>query len=64
MLWESTGGEPLGRPSQMLKYFAFPFFLSIGMTYDQYWNDDCLLVKYYCKVMGTAKEPVDARGYI
>jgi len=25
----------------------FPFYLSIGMTYDQYWNDDCLLTKYY-----------------
>ncbi len=26
---------------------VFPYYLSIGMTYDQYWNDDCLLVKYY-----------------
>lgn len=25
----------------------FPYYLSIGMTYDQYWNEDCLLVKYY-----------------
>lgn len=28
-------------------YEQFPFYLSIGMTYDQYWNDDCCLVKYY-----------------
>ena len=28
-------------------YEHFPFYLSIGMTYDQYWNDDCTLVKYY-----------------
>lgn len=27
----------------------FPFYLSIGMTYDQYWNDDCELVIYYRK---------------
>lgn len=25
----------------------FPYYLSIGMTYDQYWNDDCTLVKPY-----------------
>ena len=27
----------------------FPFYLSIGMTYDQFWNDDCELVVYYRK---------------
>lgn len=26
---------------------AFPYYLSIGMTYDQYWNNDPHLVKYY-----------------
>jgi hypothetical protein len=25
----------------------FPYYLSIGMTYEQYWEDDCLLVKFY-----------------
>lgn len=25
----------------------FPYYLSIGMTYDQFWNEDCLLVKAY-----------------
>lgn len=25
----------------------FPFYLSIGMTYDQYWNEDCWLTKAY-----------------
>ena len=28
-------------------YELFPYYLSIGMTYDQYWNDDVDLVKYY-----------------
>lgn len=27
----------------------FPLYLSMGMTYDQYWNQDCELVKYYRK---------------
>ena len=30
-------------------YKVFPYYLSIGMTYEQFWNDDCLLVKYYRK---------------
>lgn len=25
----------------------FPFYLALGMTYDQYWNEDCTLVKAY-----------------
>lgn len=30
------------------KFYAdFPYYLSIGMTYDQYWNDDPWLVRYY-----------------
>lgn len=28
---------------------CFPYYLSIGMTYDQYWNDDPNLVKAYRK---------------
>ena len=30
-------------------YESFPYYLSIGMTYDQYWDGDCTLVKYYRK---------------
>ena len=30
-------------------YEAFPYYLSIGMTYDQYWNGDCTLPIYYRK---------------
>ena len=25
----------------------FPYYLSLGMSYSQYWNEDCLLVKAY-----------------
>lgn len=28
---------------------VFPYYLSIGMTYDQFWNDDPFMVKYYRK---------------
>lgn len=27
----------------------FPYYLTIGMTYEQYWEMDCELVKYYRK---------------
>lgn len=30
-------------------YEVFPYYLSIGMTYDQFWNDDPTLVRYYRK---------------
>ena len=28
-------------------YEVFPYYLSIGMTPDQFWDGDCTLVKYY-----------------
>ena len=30
-------------------YELFPYYLSIGMTYEQYWEGDCTLTKYYRK---------------
>lgn len=30
-------------------YELFPFYLSIGMTADEYWNQDCCLTKYFRK---------------
>ena len=48
------GGELLNSSSSKVSYTEqfyehFPFYLAIGMTYDQYWNDDCQLVKFYRK---------------
>ena len=37
-------------------YEAFPYYLSIGMTYEQFWNDDPTLVKYYRKADEIRKE--------
>ena len=34
----------------------FPLYLSIGMTYDQYWNDDCQLTRYYLKAFKLKQE--------
>lgn len=38
---------------------AFPFYLAIGMTYDQYWNQDCTLVKYYRKANEIRKDQIN-----
>lgn len=37
-------------------YEIFPYYLSIGMTYDQFWNDDPTLTKYYRKADEMRKE--------
>lgn len=38
-------------PLSPIKFFndQLPFYLAIGMTYDQFFNEDCCLVKYYRK---------------
>ena len=46
------GGGRESRLAPLLPYTeifnkSFPYYLAIGMTYDQYWNEDCTLVKYY-----------------
>ena len=30
-------------------YLHLPFYLSIGMTHHQYWDEDCCLTKYFYK---------------
>ena len=37
-------------------YELFPYYLAIGMTYEQYWNGDCTLTKYYRKADEIRKE--------
>ena len=46
------GGEGVYRPTSPFPYTEafkqkFPYYLSIGMTYEQYWEQDCELVKDY-----------------
>lgn len=45
----TTTASPSNKSFTEIFYEAFPFYLSIGMTYDLYWNGDCALVKYYRK---------------
>ena len=51
----ATGGSRLeGSAPSFLTYTEkfyelFPYYLSIGMTYEQYWEGDCTLTKYYRK---------------
>lgn len=37
-------------------YELFPYYLSIGMTPEQYWEGDCTLTKYYRKADEMRKE--------
>lgn len=45
------GGSPCPTPPSInhtdIFNKAFPYYLSIGMTYELYWNNDCELVKHY-----------------
>ena len=42
----------------------FPFYLSIGMTYDEYWNMDCLLVKSYRKANNLRRDRVNQEMWL
>ena len=48
-----NGGKSVdgSAPSSLTEQFYehLPFYLSIGMSYEQYWNGDCLLARYYRK---------------
>lgn len=43
----ANGSAPASLTEQF--YAHLPFYLSIGMTYEQYWDGDCLLTRYYRK---------------
>ena len=46
------GGQDSSSPSFTYTerfYEMFPYYLSIGMTPEQYWDGDCTLTKYYRK---------------
>lgn len=50
--YKGSGGEHRSAPLSAYTpkfYDLFPYYLSIGMTYEQYWEQDCQLVKYYRK---------------
>lgn len=47
---DNTAGEQIPRLAYTTQFYeAFPYYLAIGMTHEQYWEQDCELVKYYRK---------------
>ena len=47
---EKGGGDDVAAPTiTCTERFnkVFPYYLAIGMTYDEFWNQDCLLAKYF-----------------
>lgn len=53
----------LSSPSQVFDE-CFPFYLSIGMTYDQYWKQDCELVKFYRKADDIRKKRINQEAWL
>lgn len=45
-------------------YSHLPFYLSIGMTFEQYWNEDCCLVKYYREAFNIKRERDNERMWL
>lgn len=42
----------------------FPYYLSIGMTEEQYWDRDCCLVKFYREAEELRKERVNHEAWL
>lgn len=42
----------------------FPYYLSIGMSEEQYWDKDCTLVKYYRQADGLRKERLNSEAWL
>ena len=45
-------------------YSKFPYYLSIGMTEEQYWDRDCCLAKYYREAEELRKERVNQEAWL
>ena len=53
-LSDNEGGGGDQRPAALFAYTekfyeVFPYYIAIGMSYEQFWEQDCDLVKYYRK---------------
>ena len=58
---DNDGGEVKDAPDSYRSYSdifheLFPFYLSIGMTDEQYWDGDCMLTKDYRKAYEMQKK--------
>lgn len=45
-------------------YSRFPYYLSIGMTEEQYWDGDCTLTRYYRKADDLRTERVNREMWL
>lgn len=45
-------------------YEHFPLYLAIGMSYDQYWNEDCTLVRHYRKADAIRRERLNSEAWL
>lgn len=45
-------------------YAKFPYYLSIGMTEEQYWDSDCSLVKYYREAEELRNEKLNQQAWL
>ena len=55
------GGGGTGRPSPLLRYGdkfeqLCPYYMSLGMSYHDYWDGDCSMAKYYREADDIRKE--------
>lgn len=63
------GGERDNRSASPFPYTEvfekkFPYYLSIGMTEEQYWDRDCCLVKFYREAEELRKERVNHEAWL
>lgn len=72
---ELVSGEPsqeegeVERPTSSFPYTEifekrFPYYLSIGMTYEQYWEQDCNLVKFYREAEELRSERLNQQAWL
>ena len=51
-------------PYTEIFYKQFPYYLSIGMTEEQYWDRDCILVKYYREAEELRNEKLNQQAWL
>lgn len=67
LLPDERGSESKSAPAKTyteLFYESFPFYLSIGMTADEYWNQDCCLTRYYARAYDLQQQRKNAEAWM
>lgn len=65
----ATGSGDIERSTPRFTYTqqfekVFPYYLSIGMTYEQYWEMDCDLVKFYRKAADIKRDLMNQNAWL